>query len=322
MEKEDLNKKLKGFIYKQQMSQFNRCLAPFHECSKKVIKAHSIQNNKILKKMSVDGHVIMLSIKQNLDIGPTMNFKNIGKNQATTFTGLCAEHDNEIFQLIDDNEFDFTEPKHLFLLAYRSVLKELHSKMKAAVDISKVCSEAFRLQLPNNQNTDLINKIVITKLAESYSFYRFKHYFDCIYKQKDYEQIKHEVIEIKHKNSIIAVSSIYSPLNYLSTLETRLFPPIIVLNVFPQESSTFVLFSYFKEHTTKIGHYIDVITAAKSGYKNYLISKVILSNCENFILSPAHYETFDENKKTAIKEFFVKTILSDDKSDDPKLCLF
>ena len=322
MQRENIHKQFREFIYEQEGNRFNRCLAPFHSCDERAIKAHSIQNNKVLKDLSVNGHVIMLYLEQNLDKGPIISFKNVGKNDATTFAGLCAKHDNGLFQPIDGNDFDLYRKNHLFLLAYRSVLKELYSKMAAADQINRVYAKAVDYKMVHSHNIDLLSKMVVTKLAEAYSFYRFKHYFDCIYKYEDYELIEHQIIKIDHNYPTIAVNSIYSPVNYLSTLETRLFPPCILLNVFPQGDFTFVVFSYFKEHSSKIKNYIDIITNANGDCQKYLVSKIILSNCENFVLSPTYYATFNQEKKRKIKDFFMKTVFSNTEFDDPCLYLF
>ena len=82
-----------------------------------------------------DGHVKALGKRIDKKMGPVIRFEDIGRNQATTFTGFCSLHDSEIFKPIDSNTFRPTDPEHLFLTAYRAVAKELHSTMEAAVRI-------------------------------------------------------------------------------------------------------------------------------------------------------------------------------------------
>lgn len=58
----------------------------------------------------------------------------MGRNNATTFTGLCADHDADLFRPIDTNEIDLSSDEHLFLLSYRAVLKEAYMTRKSAID--------------------------------------------------------------------------------------------------------------------------------------------------------------------------------------------
>lgn len=106
----------KNFIYKTQSEKFSRCFFS-DKCQAKAIKAHSIQNKGVLEELAENGHVIMPQIIQNLDNIPRLEFNEVGKNKATTFTGLCKQHDNMLFKPIDDNPFDPSDEEHLFLLS-------------------------------------------------------------------------------------------------------------------------------------------------------------------------------------------------------------
>ena len=59
-------------------------------------------------------------------------FKSVGRNDATTFTGLCSEHDRRMFEPIDKATINVLDEEHLFLFAYRSVLRELHADATGA----------------------------------------------------------------------------------------------------------------------------------------------------------------------------------------------
>ncbi|MCK6467494.1 MAG: hypothetical protein L6Q53_04755 [Candidatus Brocadia sinica] len=99
-----IDSEFKGFIAKQINKKFYRCFWPFEECKKEAIRAHSIQNSRVLQAIEQNGHVVMLQPKINFDEGPKAEFKDVGRNKATTFTGLCGEHDNQLFKPIDDSE--------------------------------------------------------------------------------------------------------------------------------------------------------------------------------------------------------------------------
>src|SRR5690606_7991642 len=80
-------------IYKE--SKIKQCLHPDSaNCSEKVIGAHSIQNNKILKRISTNGHVYMPCPKPD---NPFAVMTKWGRKEATVFTGFCGHHDKVIF---------------------------------------------------------------------------------------------------------------------------------------------------------------------------------------------------------------------------------
>ena len=172
---------LKQFIYSQPKKRYEKCFWAKTDCNKAPINAHSIQNSKTLDRLVYDNHVYMAVTKQDLDGVPDIEFKLVGRNKATTFTGLCSEHDRELFLPIDCHEFDINNEEQKFLIAYRSVLRELHSRMKAAKDIQEGC---LKFSESNSDNTivDKIMCIPIPYIIKSADFYEYKQAYDNIYK--------------------------------------------------------------------------------------------------------------------------------------------
>ena len=98
-------------------AQFKECIYPDKSCcSEKIIKAHSIQNNKILARISDNGKVYMPAAK------PELHFqlqKEYGRKEASVFTGFCGFHDKTVFQPIEDNDFNGSK-EQIFLYVYRA----------------------------------------------------------------------------------------------------------------------------------------------------------------------------------------------------------
>ena len=116
-----------------QKMEVRRCLEPAEQCEARAIRAHSIQNATILKRLADSGHVITFDIAYGKGQPLSVDFKRVGRNKAATFTGLCPQHDAMIFEPIEKNPVNLLDPEHLFLLAYRSALMETHKLMEAAV---------------------------------------------------------------------------------------------------------------------------------------------------------------------------------------------
>lgn len=101
---DEINKIKKLFYELQKVKPIARCLAPVNpRCRNKPIASHSIQRNGPLKLLSENNHVVMFYTDiTDFESGPRTIVKLTGLKQATTFPGLCAEHDNEIFSDIEN----------------------------------------------------------------------------------------------------------------------------------------------------------------------------------------------------------------------------
>lgn len=108
-------------------------------CSKKIIRAHSLQRNGVLSSIAENGHVLEWRCKR-LGTG-TFDMTEIGINKASTFRGFCSFHDNQIFQPLDDYKFTGTR-EQAFLLCLRALTHETHKKI-AHVIASPIRIRAF-----------------------------------------------------------------------------------------------------------------------------------------------------------------------------------
>lgn len=104
-----------------------QCLHPNqNECSGGIIRAHAIQNNRILCRVAENGHVITLDGTSNLIF---QDAQTKGRKIATVFSGFCSYHDKVLFQDIEDCDFTATE-KQIFLLTYRTMSWHFHKKQE------------------------------------------------------------------------------------------------------------------------------------------------------------------------------------------------
>lgn len=123
-------------------ARIKRCLHPNqNECSGKIIKAHAIQNNRILKKISENGDVITMDGISNLMF---QSSQDKGRKIATTFTGFCSYHDKKLFQEIEDKDFSKSQ-KQIFLFTYRTMAWHYHKKQEQ--------TNAFNIQFERMRNS-------------------------------------------------------------------------------------------------------------------------------------------------------------------------
>lgn len=101
------------------------CLHADEHCSGEIIKSNSIQNNKILSKLSVNSHVYSAGFNVNNFGGADL--KRCGKKEATISTCFCLHHDTELFKNIELVDYKYTSEQN-FLYAYRAFSKTYYDK--------------------------------------------------------------------------------------------------------------------------------------------------------------------------------------------------
>lgn len=216
------------------------CLYPGMSCTEKPINAHSIQNSKVFDLLSSNGHLIGLKIKIQKTHYPDIFFDKIGRNKASTFEGLCSKHDKELFEVIDDFEFDITNQKQLFLLAYRSVAKELHASMSKAIKI--------QTGYLNKKKKGLIEKNGISEeglfatqcIIDAFEVYKYKNQLDNALLSDNYQILTHQIFEIETTAPKIACSQLFSNDSVLYKDSVSR----IIMNIFPKTKNlTYGIFS-------------------------------------------------------------------------------
>lgn len=313
---------LRNFMFSQINKKYDRCLWPTMACKNISCRAHSIQNRKVLKTLSENGHVVMFKGRINLETGPDINFGPISRNEATTFTGLCNPHDTQLFSPIDKNDIDINNPEHLFLLAYRSVFKGFHAKLKGAFDIQNCYMKGIDIGKFNPEIKDDAYILATTGLMEAHAFYCFKSYWDISYFEQNYNSINHDILIHADLNPSVAVSSTYS-IRYSAEMEGAEFDnSLVVINVFPFDGKVFIIFSYPKVHEKFVKDHITFFLDISGQHQLYQISKLILRHCENFVISPSYFSGLTSEKIEAMRNYFIKNTFTKEDYEDERLYLF
>lgn len=266
------------------------CLAGApNSCTEPAVRAHSIQNSKdLMGRIAIDGHVAMVRAKR---MTPFVELTTVGRNKASTFTGLCGTHDNEIFRPIDTADLDVSNPEHLFLLAFRALLREQHAMMEGALRTEKAAD-----QVPDPLGEEM--KEHYSDVTQRFGEYR-RSYFDPVYESCDYAAMEHDIIEVETRSATVAVSSLFS----LDQIERGDDVVRVALSVVPvsHERSTAVI-SYAPHDAElariELAKYVDhEASDIKLG-----LSRLIVDTSENFILSPRFVETWSREKSKAIED--------------------
>lgn len=308
-----MNSDLQKHFYSLLNSRYNRCLEPSLQCPNKAIRAHSIQNSRVLDLICCNDHVIQLLPHFEKDNPSELRYKLIGRNKATTFTGLCSEHDRTIFREVDNNQINANDTLHLFLLAYRSIYRELYATMDAAVVSQSGYMKRVELGLDPQDEPSRAGIEAINQMLVSWRTYRYKCIFDEINANSEYSRLRSfiQIIDIEQPTIAASLFFCIRPHTSLDDIEG------VTLNIVPIESTkTLVVMSYLEEHEqlAKTGFY--QLFNAEGDYFKYLLSKLLIKHGENFVINPAYYDRWCQDKRTIICRLYAKTLFDDVYDED------
>ncbi|MCQ4935547.1 YecA family protein [Anaerotignum propionicum] len=275
-------------------SKIKQCLHPNKkECSEKIIGAHSIQNNKIIKRISSDGLVYMPCPKADNAFLPITEY---GRKEATVFTGFCGYHDKVIFQPIEDSVFD-KSIKHIFLYTYRCFAIEYHKKQEA-VNMGKNLYKLkpSLIEMHGNNNPFKGMEIAIN------DFQFEKEKFDEALLSENYDILTSIVWEfdqvIKFAGTGFEAMTFDLEGNKIQDL-TKLDASVkhIFVMIFPEEEKTFCIISWIKEYDDFFSSYKAQLEKLTLVEQKIYINNLLPMISENIVINPEAWDNWDKNKR-------------------------
>lgn len=229
-------------------AHIKQCLHPNKdECDEKIIKAHAIQNNRILNKISENGMIISMDGVQHL-IFQTAETK--GRKIATVFTGFCKYHDKILFQEIEDKPFTCTS-KQLFLLTYRTMAWHYHKKQEqinaTCIHYEKLREEGYDLAKSN----DFLDYLTMLSISNSDNDAEKKQFDEYLLEEK-FDVISSVIWEIPYEVSFAV--SMMTELehdikgNKLNDMMSDEPTAKIYLNIFPTEGKSLCIWSWLEDN--------------------------------------------------------------------------
>ncbi|PGW77542.1 hypothetical protein COE01_21685 [Bacillus thuringiensis] len=290
-------------------TDFETCMAFEKETCHKLIKgAHSIQNNRILNRISKDGHVYRIVgnvEKQDLNT----EFKKISKNKASTFLGFCEVHDTELFLPIEQKEYN-NEPIQNFLFAFRAHAIQFHKKQRELKSVQNLFKEFPYLLV----NPTIINWYRVTLLAMSdcerdYSIFK-NHYLSGNF---DGLRTIHRKLDFEVDFAVCSSFAVQYDLNkkqindiYFDKSDEKM--PSIYINVYPVENGTNIILSYHLEDEMKYKEYFNQLESLSLKELLKHLSFLVIEYAENVFFNPGYIEDLTDNQEESILKSFSSSI--------------
>lgn len=166
------------------------------ECKGGIVNAHTIQKGRGLRAIAEDGHVLGFDTSHRTltSTRGRIGIQRVGIRQASTITGFCSFHDDTAFAPVEKVPFTGT-PEQCFLLAYRTVCRELYTKksMLAGMDVLRT-ADAGR-SIPDQVRIQLMTRH--TEIGGGAGFRdieRQKVLFDDALLRSDHSNLRFEIL--------------------------------------------------------------------------------------------------------------------------------
>ena len=181
-------------------------------CRGGIARAHTISKKASLQRIGDGGHVCQLSVtippRRGLHCVPSL--QRVGLNEASTFTGFCARHDNETFGPIDRNYF-LSNSQHAFLVGYRAICRELFGK---TIYAEKTTPSLRELDRGRSLGTQIALQTQITHFQKEVDaglreLTRHKKAFDRVLTSGDFRPAKFYVVRLISCPEIMCCGAIF-----------------------------------------------------------------------------------------------------------------
>ncbi|KGX85886.1 YecA family protein [Pontibacillus litoralis] len=276
-------------------SRIKQCLHPDkNACSEKIINAHSIQNNKMLKNIASNGVVYMPCPKAD---NPFAVMTKYGRKEASVFTGFCGYHDNKLFQPIEDNGFN-KSAEHIFLYTYRCFAIEFHKKQ----EVSKMGQLIYAkrpslLKVPSEDNPFGGINMALN------DFEPVKRQFDQALLSEDYDIITSVIWEFDQPLNFAATG--FEAMSHdlegneiqdLSRLDILMKHVFVV--VFSEREKSYCIISWLKENDELFSDFYKQMNVTTEQQKKNYINNLLPMISENIAINPDAWDKWDESKKS------------------------
>jgi len=333
---EDSDIKLRAGINKlKNESRYKECFHGGKSCSSRIIKAHSIQRNRILNKISDNGHVLVFRLSDSVW---GFELSETGNAIASTFSGFCNHHDTEIFSPIENFNYSPNDQEQEFLYAYRALAishNRKHSEKLFYKNLIKILAEkkhgSYGIPIRDQEDYNLHRKDYSTRLRfveiALKQREKTKIAFNANLQNNRFDSVETEILIFPEEYYIASSSALFIMRDFKGKIINNIYTPKEVnkplfLSIFPQDGKTYVLMSFLKKERSFFSFTSDIANK-NIGMQKDMISKLIVKYSDNFVISPAAWNKLPNDQQERINELLMSSIsISEDINSVPNVDLF
>ena len=316
--------------FKQAFS-IKTCLAPEawkNECHGQISSAHTVPKGS-LKQIARNGHVYSFipSLEKLRKNHGLILPELLGINKASTITGFCSRHDNDIFSPLEKRTFSGTS-EQCFLLGYRSLAREYYNKY-AAVTSLNLFRDADKGQPPLKQFENQIlmqaNEIGLGASIQESNHYKLK--YDSILESRDLITVRGYIIEFETPPPVMCSGGFFPEQDFdgvelQDLLDLSNIPALLCFTSFHGGQHGVVVFSWLQESDSTCRPFIESLDGIAAQYVTGALLRFFFTHCENIHMNPDWWERLPQEIQDALIRRFAnsanpllerpKAVLTDD----------
>jgi hypothetical protein len=275
-------------------------------CDGGFVKAHTVQR-MCLSKIAEKGHVYAFTSDANIFRSQAEKIhvlvpSKIGIKNASTFTGFCAKHDNEIFSPIEKHDFTCC-PEHAFLLGYRSLCRELFAK-KALLDMQDLFSTMDRgkpleIQIPLQQFS---SAIIAGAQAGHNDLLKIKTEYDRILEEKDFEKVRYYVLIFDSYPDVLCAGGFWPQYDFVGHKVQEPVAPDsegMQFSLITTDKGGAAVFTWFKNKGIS-EEFIKSFNSISDLDISHAILRFVFEYFENTYIRPSWWENLSEESRTKL----------------------
>ena len=272
-------------------------------CEAFSIQSHVFQKSTILKSISKENKIYVF--EQNLfdsllsSKSERLCYKKRGINESFSFLGFCAQHDNCLFASIEpqNGKVDWSDIKNQYLLAYRTLCRELYTKRKAL---------SFFIECNNNIKgfpfTPNLCKFINDTKSSIKLLEQHKKILELGISEEIYSKYEFNVIKLPFRLELCVAATIALRTGYFPDNE-NFIPECNIIDIFPQDKETIVIMEFLKDMPNR---WMNKIYKALSSNNSNNISKALQD-----ILFRTDFHCISENLYRQIGEDTTKEFIKE-----------
>jgi hypothetical protein len=278
------------------------CMAPMSDHEPKIVSAHTLSVESMLRKIAVDGHVYTYGATRRFEKDKLpIEYQLRGLRDVSVFNGFCTKHDRELFSCLENEAFLFRRDQ-LFMLAYRAAARECYLKPRQHESIPTMEEIAAIHLLPDKPEAgelDLLYGLANSTGANEIQALKAK--LDELLLAKAWDRLVSHAILFSGMPTVLA-SSVFQPFfdmegNKLQAgedLKAELSP--IFVSVIPLEGGGgAAIFSWQDTANAAPRRYFESVSRAPD--RTAAVLHVLLDNIENVAFAPAWFEGLTPEQK-------------------------
>lgn len=289
-----------------------KCLAPrvwLSDCQGKISRTHTVPKSGSLKTIARNGHVY--SFVPGLE--KTCESKDIiapelhGIGHASTFSGFCAKHDNDIFSPLEKKNFRATQ-EQCFLLGYRAISREYYTK-HASVNLSDMRRESDKGRNVIEQvEIQTFNKILERGLVAGLrDIHYHKQAYDGNMMKQQFDLAQAYIIEIEGPPPVMCSGALFPEQDFNGAqlqdlLDLSRVPDMLCLSSFYGGQYGVIALTWLAQSDGACRPFIDSLKTLPDRCVSGALLRLIFTHSENVHISPVWWEGLPVRIRTILLE--------------------